>query len=125
MPDMYSFELEGHDDTIVLGGHGGNVVVSCTLGKYLGPCFGCDVWTRRSTRCNESCIQCDSVFVPDISFGSGMNPEYRRAAFAPFPQVEWDESEQSEFQLAEKVTTAIKSRWEGDIAAQLSTAGGA
>ncbi len=40
MPDMFTFELEGHDDTIVLwGGVGHEPLVSCTLGKDLGRSF--------------------------------------------------------------------------------------
>jgi len=37
---MLTFELEGHDDTILLWGDSKLPLVSCTLGNYLGPHFG-------------------------------------------------------------------------------------
>jgi len=110
MPDMFTFELEGHDDTIVLGGTGNCLVVSCTLGKYLGPRFGYDVWTRRSTRCTGACVQCDAVFVPGARFDSCMDPMMRKKTYPEFPQVEWVKSEVSEFELATKLLEAPATR---------------
>lgn len=98
MPDMYNLELEGHDDTILLWG-GGQLLVSCTIGKYLGARFGAGACTRRSTRCPHSCAQCDSVFVEGLRFDA-LPVDVRWGKFAMFPQVEW-ESATSEFQLAE------------------------
>jgi hypothetical protein len=101
MPDMFSFELQGHDDTIVLWAGGDNLpVISCTLGKYLGEKFMCEVWTRRSSRCQGSCAQCDAVFIPGISFDRKMESSLRGKVFPLFPQVEWDTSKKSEFELA-------------------------
>lgn len=106
VPDMFNFELEGHDDTILLwGGGDGGVVVSCTLGKYLGPRFGNGVWTRRSTRCQHDCAQCDAVFVEGFSH-SRIPSELRWARFADFPQVEWDDGV-SEFALAAAATESF------------------
>lgn len=74
---LYNLELEGHIDTIILAGDGdkpsfatetcmkrercqsweknlqGKTVLSCTLGKYLGPRFGWSKWTRRSVPCDQ------------------------------------------------------------------------
>jgi len=97
VPDMFNFELEGHDDTILLCG-GGGLVVSCTIGKYLGPRFGNGVCTRRSTRCQHNCPQCDSVYVEGISHNN-IPSELRWARFPDFPQVEWADG-LSEFDLA-------------------------
>lgn len=97
MPDMYNLELEGHDDTILLWG-GGALVVSCTLGKYMGPRFGAGAYTRRSTRCQHACEQCDAVFVEGLRHDS-LPAGWRWIKFPLFPQVEWD-GKVSEFELA-------------------------
>jgi len=108
MPDMFTFELEGHDDTIILwGGAGHAPLVSCTLSKDLGPGFERDVWTRLSTRCPHQCVQCDVVFVPGIRFDADMDPVLRPQTFSVFPQVEWECAAQSEFQLASQLITDI------------------
>lgn len=97
VPDMYNFELEGHDDTILLWG-GSGLVVSCTIGKYLGTRFGNNICTRRSTRCSHACTQCDAVFVEGMRFDE-IPPNLRWASFPDFPQVVWG-SGPSEFELA-------------------------
>lgn len=101
VPDLYNFELEGHDDTIILwGGLGcGELVVSCTIGKYLGPAFGYGLCTRRSTRCNGACQQCDAVYMEGIDFGN-VPSTLRWARFPEFPQVDWEAGGASEFELA-------------------------
>ena len=47
---MYNLELQGHEDAVVLAGDGVTPswppVVSCCIGKYLGPDFGYGLWTR-------------------------------------------------------------------------------
>lgn len=107
MPDMFTFELEGHDDTIILsGGEGDPLLVSCTLGKDLGDGHPRDVWTRRSTRCSAACIQCDAVVIPGMRFDHGMDPSLRSATFPAFPQVEWETAEASEFALERELVTA-------------------
>jgi len=104
MSDMFTFELEGHDDTILLsGGEDEPLLVSCTLGKDLGEGFRRDIWTRRSTRCAGSCAQCDAVFIPGVRFDAGMDPSLRSSTFSAFPQVEWEGADVSEFELAERL----------------------
>lgn len=97
MPDMYNFELEGHDDTILLWG-GRGLVISCTIGKYLGPRFGFGICTRRSTRCAKACEQCNAVHMDGLRFDA-LPSQLRWKRFPPCPQVEWPE-EGVEFQLA-------------------------
>lgn len=99
MPDMFNFELEGHDDSILLWG-GGGLVVSCTIGKYLGSRFGYGICTRRSTRCAQACAQCDAVFIEGLEYDN-LTPEQRWSRFPPFPQVEWMDGV-SEFELARR-----------------------
>merc|ERR1712070_749492 len=97
VPDMYNFELEGHDDTILLwGGHG--LVVSCTIGKYLGKRFGNGICTRRSTRCLHDCAQCDAVYIEGLRHNN-IPSDLRWSRFPDFPQVEWTGGV-SEFELA-------------------------
>lgn len=98
MPDMYNFELEGHEDTLLLWG-GGGLVISCTIGKYMGPRFGFGICTRRSTRCAHACEQCDAVHMDGLRFDA-LPAELRWKKFPPFPQVEWRLEEGAEFQLA-------------------------
>lgn len=106
MPDMFTFELDGHDDTIVLwGGAGHPPLVSCTLGKDLGTGFRRDVWTRRSTRCAGDCAQCEAVHVPGMRFDADMDPAMRGRSFEAFPQVEWDGDDETEFQIAQRLFT--------------------
>lgn len=100
VPDLYNFELQGHDDTILLwGGDSWPLVVSCTIGKFLGPSFGYTYATRRSTRCGSRCAQCDAVYVEGLDFGR-IPSAMRWTKFPAFPQVEWDGAVESEFDLA-------------------------
>merc|ERR1712224_1122034 len=98
VPDLFNFELEGHDDTILLWG-GGGLVISCTIGKYLGERFGRGICTRRSTRCHHSCEQCDAVYIEGLEHNK-LSPDLRWASFPEFPQVEWNDGV-SEFDLAD------------------------
>jgi hypothetical protein len=97
VPDLYNFELEGHDDTILLWG-GGELVISCTIGKYLGLRFGNGICTRRSTRCQHDCAQCDAVYMEGLMHNR-IPAELRWRRFPDFPQVEWT-GDVSEFALA-------------------------
>eukprot|EP00746_Dinoflagellata_sp_MGD_P008168 gnl/MRDRNA2_/MRDRNA2_116315_c0_seq1.p1 gnl/MRDRNA2_/MRDRNA2_116315_c0~~gnl/MRDRNA2_/MRDRNA2_116315_c0_seq1.p1 ORF type:complete len:316 (+),score=59.83 gnl/MRDRNA2_/MRDRNA2_116315_c0_seq1:126-1073(+) len=108
VPDLFNFELEGHCDTIILWSGGEDpVVVSCTIGKYLGTRFGCGYATRRSTRCPGSCAQCDAVYVEGIDFGR-IPSSLRWKRFPLFPQVEWDASLQTDVEVAEHVKAEFK-----------------
>lgn len=80
-------------------------MVSCTIGKYLGEQFGRGVCTRRSTRCEHACAQCDSVFVEGLQHNN-LPSEMRWARFLEFPQVEWCDGV-SEFELAAAAAKAF------------------
>ena len=100
---LYDLELEGHDDTIILGADDGShrLTVACGLGKYLGqtdpetgrPRFG--VFTRCTTQCDAertrpgSCQQCSAAFEPTLQFDA-IRADWRwRTDFDSFPSVEW------------------------------------
>mmetsp|Transcript_6310 Transcript_6310/g.9917 ORF Transcript_6310/g.9917 Transcript_6310/m.9917 type:complete len:508 (+) Transcript_6310:77-1600(+) len=110
VPDLFNFELEGHDDTILLWG-GGNLMISCTIGKYMGPRFGYGVFTRRTTRCKHDCAQCDAVFDPDIDFAN-LPLGARWLRYPEFPQVDWDDGV-SDFELANMVKEIFAPSLEG------------
>ena len=58
---MYNLELQGHEDAVVLAGDGiapsWPPVVSCCIGKYLGPDFGFGLWTRCFCACMCTCFE--------------------------------------------------------------------
>eukprot|EP00051_Salpingoeca_urceolata_P032778 m.17363 g.17363 ORF g.17363 m.17363 type:complete len:669 (-) comp5443_c0_seq1:45-2051(-) len=106
---MVNLELEGHEDVIVLAGDGPEpsfpLTLSCTIGKYMGPKFGFGVWTRRSTRCNTPCQQCDAVFYPGIDFGKvPQNLRWKR--WEAFPQVEYEGAQATSGRVTWTVTEA-------------------
>merc|ERR1712187_192320 len=82
------------------------LVITCTIGKYLGHKFGCTYATRRSTRCAFGCRQCDAVHIPRLDFGK-ITAGQRWATYPPFPQVEWDDAEESEFEIARRLKAAF------------------
>merc|ERR1712150_242729 len=125
---MLNLELEGHDDTILLQGEDWRLpaVASCTLGKYLGPRFGWNVATTRTTRCTGDCLQCDEVFLPGLDYAH-IPFDLRFAHFCPFPQVEWDFTPMSEFEYADQAILALLAEVEAaEVAATVvhSTGGG-
>ena len=97
---MFNVELEGHIDTLLIcGGDSAPVwplIVSCTLGKYLGESFGYGLWTRRSTRCARPCVQCDSVYMPLLD-PTRVPTHMRWATFPKFEQVEYPNGQQASF----------------------------
>ncbi|CAE8732900.1 unnamed protein product [Polarella glacialis] len=63
---VFGIELEGHVDTILIGG-----VVCAGLGVYCGPDFGWNVFTRKTIHCEDlSCNKCKIAFDPNIDFNS-------------------------------------------------------
>merc|ERR1739848_826892 len=90
---MGTIILWGGDSTLQ------ELMVSCTIGKYLGSSFGRGLCTRRSTRCHGECLQCDAVYMEGIDFGN-VPSTLRWAVFPEFPEVDWQNSEYSEFDLA-------------------------
>jgi len=102
---MYDLELEGHDDTIILGADDGSnrLTVACGLGKYLGdthpstlePRFG--VFTRHTSECDVermapgSCAQCRAALEPALRFDA-IPADWRwRTDFQGFVSTEWPE----------------------------------
>lgn len=64
MQQVFGVELEGHVDTLRVGG-----LVCAAIGVYCGPRFGWNVFTRKTGRCDrQPCRRCDVAVVPDIDF---------------------------------------------------------
>lgn len=90
---LWNLELEGHNDTIILGSDSGPRnerlhTISCTIGKYLGSRFGYSIFTRRTTRCKHPCAQCKAVHDPSVNFSQLPN-HLRWKQFDPFDSLEW------------------------------------
>lgn len=70
---VYGVELEGHVDTVLVGG-----IVCAGIGVYCGPTFpadGWNIWTRKSTYCDQhftptGCAKCRVAVHPNMDFGS-------------------------------------------------------
>eukprot|EP00929_Paragymnodinium_shiwhaense_P001226 TRINITY_DN101452_c0_g1_i1.p1 TRINITY_DN101452_c0_g1~~TRINITY_DN101452_c0_g1_i1.p1 ORF type:complete len:414 (-),score=42.77 TRINITY_DN101452_c0_g1_i1:358-1599(-) len=63
---VYGIELEGHVDTLLVGG-----VVCAALGVYCGPSFGWNIFTRRTTLCDsQPCCKCDVAVDRSIDFSN-------------------------------------------------------
>jgi len=61
---VYQLEVEGHVDTVLVGG-----IVCALLGRYCGPDFGWNVFTRKTVKCDrQPCKQCEKAFMPGLSF---------------------------------------------------------
>ena len=61
---VYGIELEGHVDTVLVGG----AFVVAAIGAYCGPRFGWNVFTRKSSRCDaRTCAACDVAVLPGPS----------------------------------------------------------
>jgi hypothetical protein len=91
LDSLYNLELEGHNDTIILGSDSGirENTISCTIGKYLGSRFGYSVFTRRTTRCDHPCAQCEVVYEPTVNFSAIPN-HLRWKIWEGYEQVEWN-----------------------------------
>lgn len=65
---VYQLEVEGHVDVALVGG------VECALlGKYCGPDFGWNVFTRKTVPCDKPhCPKCAKAVVPGLSFSPTM-----------------------------------------------------
>ena len=63
---VYTVELEGHVDTILIGD-----VVCAALGVYCGEDFGWNIFTRKTVRCDrQPCSKCKLAVVEDIDFAT-------------------------------------------------------
>ena len=84
--------------------------MTCTIGKYLGPRFGWNVWTRRSVPCDkhtryllhenrssrrehQPCEQCEGAYMPSLQFGECVSVESRallaKTAVSPVHVSRW------------------------------------
>ena len=76
---VYGVELEGHVDTVLVGG----AVVVAGIGAN---CFGWNIFTRKSLRCDRAtCAACDVCVDPTIDFANVAVGDLDRA-YAPVPR---------------------------------------
>jgi len=69
---VYQLEVEGHVDTALVGG-----VVCALLGRYCGPDFGWNVFTRKTVKCSrQPCSTCAKAVVPGLDFSYSKLPEH-------------------------------------------------
>eukprot|EP00746_Dinoflagellata_sp_MGD_P009401 gnl/MRDRNA2_/MRDRNA2_119102_c0_seq1.p1 gnl/MRDRNA2_/MRDRNA2_119102_c0~~gnl/MRDRNA2_/MRDRNA2_119102_c0_seq1.p1 ORF type:complete len:643 (+),score=106.11 gnl/MRDRNA2_/MRDRNA2_119102_c0_seq1:52-1929(+) len=67
---VYQLEIEGHVDTVVAGG-----IICALLGRYCGPEFGWNVFTRKTVKCDKQpCTKCSKAFMPGLSFDEDKLP---------------------------------------------------
>ena len=80
---VYSVELEGHVDAVLLG----DGVVAAAIGVFCGPDFACGGWnvfTRKSVRCDRAtCAACDVCVDASLDF-SRIRPEDLEVSYPPF-----------------------------------------
>merc|ERR1712045_18267 len=76
---VYNLEVEGHVDTVLVGG-----LLCSTLGLYCGEDFGWNVFTRKTRPCDtQPCAKCARVVIPDLDFSRLSNADLKRE-FAPY-----------------------------------------
>eukprot|EP00927_Polykrikos_kofoidii_P013639 TRINITY_DN15927_c0_g1_i1.p1 TRINITY_DN15927_c0_g1~~TRINITY_DN15927_c0_g1_i1.p1 ORF type:complete len:470 (-),score=88.94 TRINITY_DN15927_c0_g1_i1:57-1466(-) len=79
---VYQLEVEGHVDTLFVGG-----IVCALLGRYCGPYFGWNVFTRKTVKCDKQpCAKCAKAVLPGLSFDPAILPKRMLppACFEPY-----------------------------------------
>jgi hypothetical protein len=83
---VYNLELEGHVDTVLIGG-----MVVAGVGRYCGEaCHGWHVWTRKSLPCDvRGCPACAVCVCPHLDFSDVhlMRPLVFHGPYEPYQQV--------------------------------------
>lgn len=66
---VYTIELEGHVDTVLVGRSMQEAVVVAALGVYCGESFGWNLFTRKTRPCEQpNCAKCAVAVVPSLDF---------------------------------------------------------
>ncbi|CAE7468798.1 unnamed protein product [Symbiodinium natans] len=67
--NVYTLELEGHVDTVLVGRSQQEAVVVAALGVYCGESFGWNLFTRKTRPCERPhCAKCAVAVVPSLDF---------------------------------------------------------
>lgn len=68
---VYTLELEGHVDTVLVGSDGA-AVVCAALGVYCGEAFGWNIFTRKTRPCRRwpDCDKCRVAVMPQLDFAN-------------------------------------------------------
>eukprot|EP00933_Yihiella_yeosuensis_P022200 TRINITY_DN1747_c1_g2_i1.p1 TRINITY_DN1747_c1_g2~~TRINITY_DN1747_c1_g2_i1.p1 ORF type:complete len:346 (-),score=63.30 TRINITY_DN1747_c1_g2_i1:54-1091(-) len=76
---VYGIELEGHVDTILVGG-----IKCAAIGVYCGPTFGWNIFTRKTSYCSsQPCEACSIAVDPTINFSSLLEEDLQKE-FEPY-----------------------------------------
>jgi len=68
-PVVYTLELEGHVDTVLVGRDAKTAAVCAAIGVYCGPRFGWNIFTRKTRPCDaKGCQKCRVAVVLGLDF---------------------------------------------------------
>ena len=81
---VYTLELEGHVDTVLVGRDTKKAVLCAALGVYCGESFGWNLFTRKTRPCDShQCSKCEAAVFPNLNF-TAVTPEMLRIKYAPY-----------------------------------------
>ena len=70
-PFVYTLELEGHVDTVLVGKDEKKAMICAALGVYCGESFGWNLFTRKTRPCDtHPCKKCEVAVVPSLNFAT-------------------------------------------------------
>ena len=80
---VYTIELEGHVDTLLVGLRK-TAVICAALGVYCGESFGWNLFTRKTRPCDKAgCKKCAVAVVPHLDF-TAVTPEMFEVQYPPY-----------------------------------------
>jgi len=81
---VYTLELEGHVDTVLVGRDKQNAMLCAALGVYCGESFGWNLFTRKTLPCDvHQCRKCDVAVVENLNFAA-VTPDMLAIKYAPY-----------------------------------------
>lgn len=81
---VYTLELEGHVDTVLVGRDKQNAMLCAALGVYCGESFGWNLFTRKTLPCDvHQCRKCDVAVVKNLNFAA-VTPDMLAIKYAPY-----------------------------------------
>ncbi len=81
---VYTIELEGHVDTVLVGKDKKNAILCAALGVYCGESFGWNLFTRKTKPCDaRPCKKCDVAVFPNLNF-SAVTTDMLEVKYKPY-----------------------------------------